>query len=123
MKQPSDNRLPDAEVVEFLGAHHDAEPTRFELLGGGFWSVAYGYRIGDEDLVLRINDGPDGFRADEVAMGYGSPALPVPEVRERFAAGATDVLLSPSPQAFSDYIQAESARWGKVVREAGIRLE
>ena len=80
MKQPSDNRPSDAAVVEFLGAHHGAGPTRIELLGGGFWSVAYGYRIGDEDLVLRISDGPDGFRADEVAMGYGSPALPVPEV-------------------------------------------
>ena len=30
--------------------------------------------------MLRINDEPDGFRADELAMGYESTALPVPEV-------------------------------------------
>jgi len=80
MTQPSDNRPSDAAVVEFLRAHHGVEPEKFEMLHGGFWSAAYGYRIGDEDLVLRLNDGPDGFRADEIAMCYSSAALPVPEV-------------------------------------------
>ena len=78
--RPSDNRPSDAEVVGFLRAHHGADPTDLEVLGGGFWSAAYGYRIGDAELVLRINDEPDGFRDDEFAMRYGSPALPVPEV-------------------------------------------
>ena len=79
--RPSDNRPSDSEVVGFLRAHHGADPTELEVLGGGFWSAAYGYRIGDDDgLVLRINDEPDGFRDDEFAMRYGSPALPVPEV-------------------------------------------
>jgi aminoglycoside phosphotransferase (APT) family kinase protein len=36
--------------------------------------------VRDDELVLRLNDTPDGFRADELAMGYASPALPVPEV-------------------------------------------
>lgn len=80
MTRPSDTRPPDGEVVAFLRAHHSAEPTDLEILRGGFWSAAYGYRIGDDELVLRINDGPDGFRDDELAMRYGSPALPVPEV-------------------------------------------
>ena len=80
MTRPSDNRPSDDEVVEFLLAHHGAEPTHLEVLGGGFWSAAYGYRIGDDELVLRINDVPDGFRDDEFAMRYGSPAMPVPEV-------------------------------------------
>ncbi len=78
--RPSDNRPSDVEVVEFLCAHHGAEPTDLEVLEGGFWSAAYGYRPGDDELVLRLNDEPDGFREDERAMGYGSPALPVPEV-------------------------------------------
>jgi aminoglycoside phosphotransferase (APT) family kinase protein len=50
------------------------------VLGGGFWSAAYGYRIGDDDLVLRVSDQPDGFRDDEFAMRYSSTAVPVPEV-------------------------------------------
>ncbi len=78
--RPSDDRPPDGAVVEFLRAHHGRSPTDLEPLTGGFWSAAYGYRIGDEELVLRISDTPDGFRADERAMRYGSPTLPVPEV-------------------------------------------
>ena len=76
--RPSDNRPSDAEVLGFLRAHHGAEAADLQHLGGGFWSAAYGYRIGDEELVLRINDAPDGFRADEQAMRYASPGLPVP---------------------------------------------
>ena len=80
MTRPSDNRPPAAAVVEFLRAHHGGEPTDLDELGGGFWSAAYGYRIGHDELVLRISDSPDGFRNDDFAMRYGSPAMPVPEV-------------------------------------------
>jgi aminoglycoside phosphotransferase (APT) family kinase protein len=80
LSRPSDSRPSDAAVVELLRDHHGAEPTDLEALGGGFWSAAFGYRIGEDELVLRINDEPGGFRDDELAMRYGSPALPVPEV-------------------------------------------
>ncbi len=80
LNRPSDIRPSDEAVVEFLCAHHREEPTDLEVLGGGFWSAAYGYRIVDDELVLRINDEPDGFRHDEFAMRYGSHLLPVPEV-------------------------------------------
>ncbi len=68
---------------------------------------------------------PSGTPAEPIRRLHAAinQGLPVPEVRERFAAGGTDVLLSASPQAFADYIRAESARWGKVVRDAGIKLE
>ncbi len=78
--RPSDNRPSDAAVVEFLRRHHGREPLDLEVLHGGYWSAAYGYRIGDDELVLRISDKPGGFRSDENAMGYASPGLPVPEV-------------------------------------------
>lgn len=77
---PSADRPADADVVAFLRDHHGREPRDVELLRGGFWSAAYGYRVGDDELVLRLNTGPDGFRADEQAMQYSSAALPVPEV-------------------------------------------
>jgi aminoglycoside phosphotransferase (APT) family kinase protein len=80
LSRPSDNRPSDGAVLRFLRDHHGAEATDLEALGGGFWSAAYGYRLGDDELVLRINDEPGGFRADELATRYGSPALPVPEV-------------------------------------------
>lgn len=80
VSRPSDDRPTNAAVLEFLHAHHGAEATDLEPLGGGYWSTAYGYRRGDEELVLRLNDGPDGFRADEAAMAHRSSRLPVPEV-------------------------------------------
>jgi aminoglycoside phosphotransferase (APT) family kinase protein len=80
LSRQSDNRPSDAAVVELLRAHHGVDPTDVEPLGGGFWSAAYGYRIGDDELVLRVNEAPDGFRSDELAMRYACPELPVPEV-------------------------------------------
>lgn len=80
MARPSENRPGDAVVAAFLRAHHGVEPEGLEHLDGGFWSAAYGYRVDDAELVLRINDEPDGFRSDERAMRYASPCLPVPEV-------------------------------------------
>ncbi len=80
LSRPSDDRPSDIAVVKFLSSRHGAEPVDVEVLGGGFWSAAYGYRLGDDELVLRINDEPDGFRDDELAARYGSSALPVPEV-------------------------------------------
>ena len=78
--RPSDDKPSDDEVVAFLTVHHGVGPTGLEVLGGGYWSAAYGYRVGSEEFVLRISAGPDGFRSDEQAMAYASSALPVPEV-------------------------------------------
>lgn len=80
LTRPSDDMPSDVAVLEFLRARHGADPTDLEVLGGGFWSAAYGYGLGDEQLVLRINDEPDGYRDYDFAMRYGSAALPVPEV-------------------------------------------
>jgi tripartite-type tricarboxylate transporter receptor subunit TctC len=49
-------------------------------------------------------------------------ALQASEVRERLIAQGADVV-GNSPEAFAQFIRAEHARWGKVVREAGIRAE
>ncbi len=65
---PSSRRPADAAVIGFLSAHHGAEPTDLEVLRGGFWSAAFGYRVGDDEFVLRVSDAPDGFHADQLAM-------------------------------------------------------
>ncbi|MEL6984148.1 MAG: phosphotransferase [Actinomycetota bacterium] len=80
MRRPSDNRPSDAAITQFLRDHHGGEAVDLEPLSGGFWSAAWGYRVGSDELVLRLNDGPDGFRADEQAMAYRSPGVPVPDV-------------------------------------------
>ncbi len=80
MNRPSDERPDDEAVVAFLHDHHGRPPEDLEALHGGYWSAAYGYRVGDDELVLRLNTSPDGFRSDEAAQRYRSPAVPVPEI-------------------------------------------
>jgi tripartite-type tricarboxylate transporter receptor subunit TctC len=45
-----------------------------------------------------------------------------PEVRERLALMATDPLTS-TPEEFGAYLQAEIAKWGDVVRKAGLKAD
>lgn len=48
--------------------------------------------------------------------------LQMPDVRERFQAGGL-VPVGGTPAALGDYLKAEIARWTKVVKEAGIKIE
>jgi aminoglycoside phosphotransferase (APT) family kinase protein len=74
--------LSRAQVSAFLTTRHAQRVDDLERLGGGWWSSAWGYRVGDEELVVRI--GPDAawYEADRMAMAFAGPDLPVPEVRE-----------------------------------------
>ena len=73
--------MPDrADVERFLTALHGGRVTDLEPLTGGFWSSAFGYRVGDDELVARFGEQRDGFLADQRAMAHSSPDLPVPEV-------------------------------------------
>jgi tripartite-type tricarboxylate transporter receptor subunit TctC len=46
----------------------------------------------------------------------------LPEVRDRLAADGADAVGS-RPDEFAAYIRAELAKWGKVVKTGGIKLE
>ena len=48
--------------------------------------------------------------------------LNLPEVRERFRMLGVDVIAS-SPEQFAQHLNSEIAKWGKVVREAKIRID
>ena len=45
-----------------------------------------------------------------------------PDLKERLAAMATDPATS-TPEEFADYIKREIAKWGEVVREAGLKAD
>jgi tripartite-type tricarboxylate transporter receptor subunit TctC len=49
-------------------------------------------------------------------------ALAQPEVKERFAGAGLDTV-SSTPTEFAAFIRSEIAKWGKVAKEANIRLE
>jgi tripartite-type tricarboxylate transporter receptor subunit TctC len=54
--------------------------------------------------------------------GESMQALKRPEVKERFA--ATDIVpLGTTPEEFGAYIRAEIAKWGKLIKTAGLRPE
>jgi aminoglycoside phosphotransferase (APT) family kinase protein len=73
--------MPLDQVEAFLVAKHGAI-SDLEPLSGGFWSSAYGYRVGDDALVLRLGRDPEGFEMDRAAMAFTRPDLPVPVVVE-----------------------------------------
>jgi aminoglycoside phosphotransferase (APT) family kinase protein len=71
---------PVEDVVAFLVAHHGEPVSDVEVLSGGFWSAAYGYRVGDRELVLRLGQSVEWFEIDRDAMTYSRDGLSVPAV-------------------------------------------
>ena len=43
--------------------------------------------------------------------------------REKFLAPSMFESMAGSPDAFADFIRAETAKWGKVVRDANLKIE
>ena len=77
----SAEQLSRDEVVAFLGGQ-PGTPEGLEALSGGAWSSAWAYRTGGEELVVRFGPEVSWYEADRMAMAFGGPDLPVPEVRE-----------------------------------------
>jgi tripartite-type tricarboxylate transporter receptor subunit TctC len=48
--------------------------------------------------------------------------IAMPDIKEKLAA-ASFVAIGDTPEEFAAYLKAESAKWGKVIREAGIKAE
>jgi tripartite-type tricarboxylate transporter receptor subunit TctC len=48
--------------------------------------------------------------------------LALPDVKERFARVGVHTI-GGSPEQFAAYLQEQAEKWGKVVREAGVRVE
>ncbi len=71
---------PIEDVAAFLAEHHGVPVTDLELLSGGSWSAAYGYRVDDRELVLRLGRRPEWFAIERKAMAYARDGLPVPAV-------------------------------------------
>jgi aminoglycoside phosphotransferase (APT) family kinase protein len=77
----SAGQLSREEVVALLGGQPGGLQD-LEALTGGAWSSAWAYRAGGEELVVRFGPEVSWYEADRMAMAFGGPDLPVPEVRE-----------------------------------------
>jgi aminoglycoside phosphotransferase (APT) family kinase protein len=69
------------EVAAFLGGR-PGTADGLEALTGGAWSSAWAYRARGEELVVRFGPEVSWYEADRMAMAFGGPDLPVPEIRE-----------------------------------------
>jgi aminoglycoside phosphotransferase (APT) family kinase protein len=74
-------RITKPQAHRFLTAAYGSV-DRLEMLGGGFWSSAFGFSHAGRELVVRFGANRDWFEADRAAMAFDSPDLPVPEVIE-----------------------------------------
>jgi aminoglycoside phosphotransferase (APT) family kinase protein len=69
------------DVAAFLADRHE-NPSDLEPLTGGFWSSAWAYRADGDELVIRFGQERTWYEADQMAMEFTQPDLPVPEVKE-----------------------------------------
>lgn len=69
--------------------------------------------------------GPRGLPSEIVQKIHAAlvKGLAEKEVREKFISLGNEVHPSKSPEAFAQYIRAEYERWGKVIKEANIKVE
>jgi aminoglycoside phosphotransferase (APT) family kinase protein len=75
-------KLTREQVATLLGERHAGRVDDLEQLAGGWWSSAWAYRVGDQQLVARFGPDASWYEADRMAMAFASRDLPVPEVKE-----------------------------------------
>lgn len=116
----ADAALSSDQVRNFLAAHHGEPVDDVEPLSGGFWSSAFGYRVGDRELVVRFGTMRDGFEADRRAMAFDGPDLPVPPV---LAVGdAFDGAFAVSERRHGRFLESARPEEADVVGATVVRL-
>lgn len=73
------------------------------------WYGVFAPAATPREVITKLNQ--------EIARGLGNA-----EVRERLAQEGTEVVAG-TPEQFAAHFKSEMAKWAKVIREAGIRLE
>lgn len=70
------------EAQTFLTQKLGCAVTDVALVGAGAWSRCFGFRQGDDELVIRFGQYVDDFVKDQLAHRYANPDLPIPELLE-----------------------------------------
>ncbi|MBX3050772.1 MAG: aminoglycoside phosphotransferase family protein [Caldilineaceae bacterium] len=73
--------IDDEQAQSFLQKHFYPAVSDLGEIGAGAWSRCFGFRCGDEELVVRFGRYLDDFQKDQQAHQYAAPGLPIPEVR------------------------------------------
>jgi hygromycin-B 4-O-kinase len=88
MSNPKEVGVDVKQARLFLTRHLTREPSDVALIGEGAWSRCFGFRLGEEALVIRFGNHVDDFQKDQGAYAYAAPDLPIPQVLEIGAAFA-----------------------------------
>ena len=70
-----------ADIEPFLRERYEAV-TDLELLQGGAWSAAFGFRAAGRPLVVRFGQHAQDYEKDRMAGGWARSGLPAPRVME-----------------------------------------
>jgi hygromycin-B 4-O-kinase len=82
MSNTKDEKVDVRRAQAFLASHLGTKPAEVVLVGEGAWSRCFGFRQGDEELVIRFGNHVDDFEKDQLAYRYTTPGLPIPKVLE-----------------------------------------
>ncbi|MBX2998478.1 MAG: aminoglycoside phosphotransferase family protein [Caldilineaceae bacterium] len=80
MSQAQGVTVDATQAQTFLAAQFDPTISDVEQIGEGAWSRCFGFRRGDEKLVVRFGNYVDDFENDQRASIYNAVDLPVPQV-------------------------------------------
>src|ERR1051325_7671477 len=80
MGDASKDTLDRWQVHAFLASHFDPTSHDVTYIGAGAWSRCFGFRRGEQELVVRFGQHVDDFREDQLAAIFRMPELPIPEV-------------------------------------------
>jgi hygromycin-B 4-O-kinase len=97
-------------AAAFLADRYGAEATGAAELGGGDWSRAFSFRLGDRDLVIRFGRHVEDFLRDRKAAAFSGPDLPVPPVLE--IGEAAGMYYAVSERRFGRFLEElDGPRW------------
>jgi hygromycin-B 4-O-kinase len=68
------------QVQDFLNDELGINASEVAVVGAGAWSKCFGFRQGNDELVVRFGQHLDDFEKDKFAYTYTSATLPIPKV-------------------------------------------
>src|ERR1700728_1398571 len=71
-----------ADVVAFVSRRYGTSAQAVRAVGGGDWSTAFSFRLGQVELIVRFSARKEDFENDLAASQYAGGALPVPSILE-----------------------------------------
>lgn len=102
------------QVADFLAGHYEEQISDVAALSGGNWSQAFAFKRNGKPYVIRLGHHVKDYHKDQVAAGFASPTLPIPQVLE--IGEAFGAYFAISEQAFGEMLdQLDETKMQKIV--------